>query len=117
MTGQARDKEQQQQYLQTNSTVIHEGSSSSSNTGKLLLEGYSQACAAKIKNKINRVRQRENGLLVLPVYKAIYTTKGDACVCVCVCVFAKLDQFLPVRSQFDSNQHVNSVRIATFQVH
>ena len=32
-----------------------------------------------------------------------------------VCVFAKLDQFLPVRSQFDSNQHVNSVRIATFQ--
>ena len=45
----------------------------------------------------------------------IYITKGDACVCVCVCVFAKLDQFLPVRSQFDSNQHVNSVRIATFQ--
>ena len=43
----------------------------------------------------------------------IYTTKGDARVC--VCVFAKLDQFLPVRSQFDSNQHVNSVRIATFQ--
>ena len=41
----------------------------------------------------------------------IYTTNGDACVC----VFAKLDQFLPVRSQFDSNQHVNSVRIATFQ--
>ena len=32
-----------------------------------------------------------------------------------MCVFAKLDQFLPVRSQFDSNQHVNSVRIATFQ--
>ncbi len=28
---------------------------SSSNTGKLLLEGYSQACAAKIKSKINRV--------------------------------------------------------------
>ena len=41
----------------------------------------------------------------------IYTTKGDACVC----VFAKLDQFLPVRSQLDSNQHVHSVRIATFQ--
>ena len=36
-------------------------------------------------------------------------------VCVCVCVFAKLDQFLHVRSQFDSNRHVNSVRIATFQ--
>ena len=32
-----------------------------------------------------------------------------------MCVFAKLDQFLPVLSQFDSNQHVNSVRIATFQ--
>ena len=32
-----------------------------------------------------------------------------------VCVFAKLDQFLSVRSQFDSNQRVNSVRIATFQ--
>ena len=47
----------------------------------------------------------------------IYTTIGDAwlCVCVRVCVFAKLDQFLHVRSQFDSNQHVNSVRIATFQ--
>ena len=41
----------------------------------------------------------------------IYTTKGDARVC----VFAKLDQFLPVLSQFDSNQHVNSVRTATFQ--
>ena len=34
---------------------------------------------------------------------------------VCVCVFAKLDQILLVRSQFDSNQHVNSVRIANFQ--
>ena len=31
------------------------------------------------------------------------------------CVCAKFDQFLPVRSQFDSNQQVNSVRIATFQ--
>ena len=41
----------------------------------------------------------------------IYTTKGDACVC----VFAKLDKLLPVRSQFDSNQHVHSVRITTFQ--
>ena len=41
----------------------------------------------------------------------ISTTNLDACVC----VFAKLDQFLPIRSQFDSNQHVNSVRIATFQ--
>ena len=41
----------------------------------------------------------------------ISTTNLDACVCVC----SKFDQFLPVRSQFDSNQHVNSVRIATFQ--
>ena len=41
----------------------------------------------------------------------ISTTNLAACVCVC----AKFDQFLPVRSQFDSNQHVNSVRIATFQ--
>ena len=32
-----------------------------------------------------------------------------------MCVFAKFYQFLPVRSQFDSHQHVNSVRIATFQ--
>ena len=44
-------------------------------------------------------------------YLDISTTNLDACVC----VFAKLDQFLPVRSHFDSNQHVNSVRIATFQ--
>ena len=49
----------------------------------------------------------------VPTFTVFYTTKGDACVC--VCVFAKLDQFMPVRSQFDSNQHVNSVRIATFQ--
>ena len=41
----------------------------------------------------------------------ISTTNLDACVGVC----SKFDQFLPVRSQFDSNQHVNSVRIATFQ--
>ena len=41
----------------------------------------------------------------------ISTTNLDACVG----VFAQLDQFLPVRSQFHSNQHVNSVRIATFQ--
>ena len=53
------------------------------------------------------VRCDDTDVLVL----LIYTTIGDACVC----VFAKLDQFLPVRSQFDSNQHVNSVRIATFQ--
>ncbi len=41
----------------------------------------------------------------------ISTTNIDACVC----VFAKLDQFLPVRSHLDSNQRVNSVRIAIFQ--
>ena len=41
----------------------------------------------------------------------ISTTNLDVSVCVC----AKFDQFLPVRSQFDSNQHANSVRIATFQ--
>ena len=53
----------------------------------------------------------ENSTTLPDRTRAIYTTKGDACVC----VFAKLDQFLPVRSQFDSNQHVNSVRIATSQ--
>ena len=30
-------------------------------------------------------------------------------------VDAKLDQFLPVRSQSASDQHINYVRIATFQ--
>ena len=33
-------------------------------------------------------------------------------MCVCVC---KIGPISAVRSQFDSNQHVNSVRIATFQ--
>ena len=47
---------------------------------------------------------------------AIYTTIGDARarVCVCVCVFAKLDQFLPVRSHFDTKRPVNFFHIATF---
>ena len=36
------------------------------------------------------------------------------CVCVCVCVFAKLDQFLPVRSHFDTKRPVNFFHIATF---
>ena len=50
--------------------------------------------------------------LSVDLYRSnISTTNLDACVCLC----AKFDQFLPVRSQFDSNQHVNSVRIATFQ--
>ena len=35
-------------------------------------------------------------------------------VCVCVCVFAKLDQFLPVRSHFDTKRPVNFFHIATF---
>ena len=43
---------------------------------------------------------------------SIYTTIGDACVC--VCVFAKLDQFLPVRSHFDTKRPVNFFHIATF---
>ena len=42
----------------------------------------------------------------------IYTPIGDACVC--VCVFAKLDQFLPVRSHFDTKRPVNFFHIATF---
>ena len=33
---------------------------------------------------------------------------------VCVCVFAKLDQFLPVRSHFDTKRPVNVFHIATF---
>ena len=35
-------------------------------------------------------------------------------MCVCVCVFAKLDQFLPVRSHFDTKRPVNFFHIATF---
>ena len=61
-------------------------------------------------------------VLKVPRNTSILLKETRVCVCVCVCVcgvcvcvFAKLDQFLPVRSQFDSNQHVNSVRIATFQ--
>ena len=41
----------------------------------------------------------------------VLTTKIDASVCLC----AKFDQFLPVRSHFDTKRPVNSVRIATFQ--
>ena len=33
---------------------------------------------------------------------------------VCVCVCAKLDQFLPVRSHFDTKRPVNCFHIATF---
>ncbi len=35
----------------------------------------------------------------------ISTTNLAACVCVCVC--AKFDQFLPVRSHFDTKRPVN----------
>ena len=59
----------------------------------------------------NKIIKKACVFCVICVHYIIYTTKGDACVC----VFAKLDQFLPVRSQFDSNQRENSVRIATFQ--
>ena len=44
------------------------------------------------------------------IYIYIYTTNLAACVC----VFAKLDQFLPVRSHFDTKRPVNCVHIATF---
>ena len=42
----------------------------------------------------------------------IYTTIGDARVC--VCMFAKLAQFLPVRSHFDTKHPVHFFHIATF---
>ena len=32
-----------------------------------------------------------------------------------VCVFAKFDQFLPVRSHFDTKRPVNLFQVATFQ--
>ena len=38
-----------------------------------------------------------------------------ACVRVCVCRCAKVDQFLPGRSHFDSKRPENCVRIATFR--
>ena len=45
-----------------------------------------------------------------PWHPCIYTTVGDARVC----VFAELDQFLPVRSHFDTKRPVNFLHIATF---
>ena len=33
----------------------------------------------------------------------------------CMCLFAKLDQFLPVRSHFDTKRPVNFFHVATFQ--
>ncbi len=37
------------------------------------------------------------------------------CVCVSVCLCAKVDQFLPVRSHFDTKRPVNFFHVATFQ--
>ena len=45
----------------------------------------------------------------------VCTTKIDACVCVSVCLCAKFDQFLPVRSHFDTKRPVNFFHTATFQ--
>ena len=58
-------------------------------------------------------RTRRNYAVMLII---IHTTIGDARAraCVCVCVFAKLDQFLPVRSHFDTKRPVNFFHIATF---
>ena len=76
------------------------------------LLGLHQLCVLLfVVPETNVMSVRSSQTLTARQHIIIYTTKGDACVC----VFAKLDQFLPVRSQFDSNQHVNSVRIATFQ--
>ena len=47
-------------------------------------------------------------------YLYYYRRRARARVCVCVCVFAKLDQFLPVRSHFDTKRPVNFCHIATF---
>ena len=44
----------------------------------------------------------------------ILTTNLAAVVCVCVSVCEKFDQFLPVRSHFDSKRPKIFVRIATF---
>ena len=59
----------------------------------------------------------------MPFYVDISTTtlaarararaRACACACACVCVFAKLDQFLPVRSHFDTKRPVNFFHIAT----
>ena len=50
----------------------------------------------------------------LPRWTHLYYYRRRVCVCVCVCVFAKLDQFLPVRSHFDTKRPVNLFHIATF---
>ena len=50
-------------------------------------------------------------ILLIPV---ISTTNLAVCVCVCVCVCAKFDQFLPIRSHFDTKRPVNFFHIATF---
>ena len=55
-------------------------------------------------------------LVALSIYLYYYRRRVCVCVCVCVCVFvfAKLDQFLPVRSHFDTKRPVNFFHIATF---
>ena len=57
---------------------------------------------------INKLRLKSFTEMLL---YCILTTKIDASVCLC----AKFDQFLPVRSHFDTKRPVNYVRIATFQ--
>ena len=43
-----------------------------------------------------------------------FTVKIKSSVLFCVCLFAKLDQFLPVRSHFDTKRPVHFFHIATF---
>ena len=43
-----------------------------------------------------------------------YRRRARARARACVCVFAKFDQFLPVRSHFDTKRPVNFFHIATF---
>ena len=52
--------------------------------------------------------------LTLLVILFILTTNLAAVVCVDVCQCAKVDQFLPARSNFESKRSENVVRIAKF---
>ena len=56
--------------------------------------------------RLNACLRSSNNLMWL----TIYTTKGDASVCLCT----KFDQFLPVRSHFDTKHPVHFFHIATF---
>ena len=56
-------------------------------------------------------------LVYLNVFESscnISTTNLAACVCVFVCVCAKVEQFLALRSYFESIRPENCVRIAKF---